>query len=79
MSKTYSVQVKASNRDRATNERAITVIIMLATKQDYSWHENDSRSSRQNNSSRLACVSMCQVYSNETFRGGYHGVIPIYE
>ena len=30
----YSVQVKASKRERAVNERAITVIIMLATKQD---------------------------------------------
>ena len=53
MSKTYSVKVKASNSKGATNERAIAVIIMLATKQDYSWHESDSRSSRQNNSSRL--------------------------
>ena len=30
----YSVQVKASNREGATNERSITVIIMLATKKD---------------------------------------------
>ena len=34
MSKTYSVKVKASNSKGATNERAIAVIIMLATKQD---------------------------------------------
>ena len=53
MSKTYSAKVKASNSKGATNERAIAVIIMLARKHDYSWHENDSRSSRQNNSSRL--------------------------
>ena len=53
MSKTYSVKVKASNSKGAPNEREIAVIIMLATKQDYSWYENDSRSSRQNNSSRL--------------------------
>ena len=51
--KLYSVQVKDSNSKGATNERAIAVIIMLATKQDYSWHESGSRSSRQNNSSRL--------------------------
>ena len=49
----HSVEVKASNSKGATNERAIAVIIMLAIKQDYSWHESDSRSSRQNNSSRL--------------------------